>query len=142
MAEIIYQLKQYAGAPHQSHIMWLAENDMDKFNEHLVLVGQKPGKDDWLKEMYEAGVARYCLLYHDGLPVARGAVEPLTDEVWEAADMRTAKVYHGKGFAKEMLRFLSQYIIEHGKIASCRTEEDNVAMQKVIKSVGYKEMAQ
>ena len=142
MAEIIYQLKQHAGATHQSHIMWLAEDDMDKFNEHLVLVGQKPGKDDWLKEMYQAGTARYCLLYHDGIPVARGAVEPLTDEVWEAADMRTAKAHHGKGFAKEILRFLSQYIIEHGKIASCRTEEDNVAMQKVIKSIGYKEMAQ
>ena len=113
---------------------------MDMFNEHLILVGQQPGKDKWLREIYQAGIARYCLLYHDGLPVARGAVEPLNDNVWEAADMRIAKVYRGKGFAKEMLRFLSQYIIEHGKIASCRTEEDNEAMQAVIKSIGYKEM--
>ena len=142
MTEIIYQLKQYTDTPHQSNIEWLAENEMEKFNEHLTLVGQKPGKDDWLKEIYQTGIARYCLLYHDGLPVARGAVEPLNDDVWEAADMRTAIAYRGKGLAKEMLRFLSQYIIEHGKIASCRTEEDNVAMQKVIKSIGYKEMEQ
>ena len=71
MAEIIYQLKHYTDTSHQSDIVWLAENEMDKFNEHLTLVGQKPGKDDWLKEMYQAGIARYCLLYHDGLPVAR-----------------------------------------------------------------------
>jgi predicted GNAT family acetyltransferase len=140
MAEIIYQLRQYTGAPHRSSIVWLGENEMDMFNEHLVLVGQQPGKDEWLKEIYQAGIARYCLLYHDGLPVARGAVEPLNDDVWEAADMRIAKAYRGRGFTKEMLRFLSQYIIEHGKIASCRTEEDNEAMQAVIKSIGYKEM--
>ena len=139
MAEIIYHLKQYTAAPHQSNIVWLGENDMDKFNQHLVLVGQQPGRDDWLKEMHDTGIARYCLLYHDGLPVARGAVEPLNADVWEAADMRTAKAYHGRGFAKEMLRFLSQYIIQHGKIASCRTEADNDAMQAVIKSIGYRE---
>jgi len=140
MAEIIYQLKQYTDAPHQSNIVWLAENDIDKLNEHLILAEQKPSKDDdWFKEMYQAGVARYCLLYHDGLPVARGAVEPLSEQVWEAADIRTAKAYRSKGFAKEILRFLSQYIIEHGKIASCRTEEDNEAMHNVIKSIGYKE---
>ena len=81
MAEIIYQLRQYTGAPHRSSIVWLGENEMGKFNEHLVLVGQQPGKDEWLKEIYQAGIARYCLLYHDGLPVARGAVEPLNDDV-------------------------------------------------------------
>ena len=140
MAEIIYQLKQYVDVPHHSNIVWLSENEMNKFNEHLVLVGQKPGNDDWLKVIYKAGIARYCLLYHDGLPVARGAIEPLNDDVWEAADMRTAKAYRGRGFAKEMLRFLSQYIIEHGKIASCRTEDDNKSMQAVIKSIGYEEM--
>jgi len=72
----------------------------------------------------------------------RGAVEPHNNDVWETADMRTAIAYRGKGFGTKMLRFLSKYIIEHGKIASCRTEEDNEAMQKVIKSIGYKEMAQ
>ena len=142
MAEIIYQLTEYTDMPHQARIEWLTEADMTKMNEHLVLAGQKQRNDNWLREIYQKGIARYCLLYHDGFPIARGAVEPYSEEAWEAADIRTAKAYRSNGFAKEILRFLSRYIIEYGKIATCRTEEDNTAMQKVIKSLEYKEIEQ
>ena len=142
MAEILYKLKNYSDFPCKSNVTWLTENDMAKLNEHLILAGQKPGKDDYLREMQDKGIARYCLLYHHGIPVARGAVEPYSNEMWEAADIRTVRAFRNKGFAKEILRFLSRYIIEHGKIATCRTEEDNFAMQNVIKSIGYGEMEQ
>ena len=138
--EILYQLSNYTGIASNSCIEWLTENDYVKFNEHLLLSGQKPGTDEDFRNMYRDGTARYCLLYSDNLPVARGAVEPYSEQAWEAADIRTAKDYRCKGFAKEILRFLSQYIIEHGKLATCRTEKDNIAMQKVIKSIGYKEL--
>jgi len=140
MAEILYQLTHYSASLCRSYIEWLGENDMGKFNEHLVLAGQKPGNMDSLKNMYKDGITRYCLLYHDGIPVARGAVEPISEYMWEAADIRTAKEFRGRGFATEILRFLSYYIIAHGKIATCRTEEDNTAMEKVIKSVGFTRM--
>lgn len=142
MAEIIYQLTKYTDSPYQSDIVWLTEDDMEKLNKHLVFAGQKPGSEDWLKKMYQANTARYCLLYYNGLPVARGAVEPYCEHAWEAADIRTVKEYRGRGFAKEILRFLSQYIIDHGKIATCRTEEENYAMQKVIKAINYKELGE
>ena len=137
-SEILYQLTGYTKSAGNSHIEWLTENDVVKFNEHLLLAGQKPITNELFRDMYRKGTARYCLLYNDNLPVARGAVEPLSEQTWEAADIRTAKDYRNKGFAKEILRFLSQYIIEHGKMATCRTEKDNIAMQRAIKSVGYK----
>jgi len=140
MAEIIYHLTQYAAAPPQSNIVWLTAHDVVKFNEHLLLVGQTPSKESQFNTMVQVGGVRYCLLYHDGLAVARGAVEPLDNNVWEAADIRTAKAYRNRGFATEILRFLSQHIIEHGKIASCRTEEDNEAMRAIIEAIGYQQI--
>ena len=119
-------------------VEWLTESDYEKFNAHLLLVGQGTISQEKFHDFYK--FARYCLLYHEGLPVARGAIEPYSENAWEAADIRTAKEYRCKGYAKEIMRFLSQYIIDHGKTATCRTEEDNVAMQKVIKSIGYTEV--
>lgn len=140
MAEIIYQLAHTVDALHHSNIEWLTEHDSAKFNEHLLLAGQSPVSDAFFKRIYQTGAARYCLLYNDDLPITRGAVEPYTDHMWEAADIRTIQQYQGRGYAKEMLRFLSNYILESGKIATCRTEDDNLAMQKVICSVGYTEL--
>ena len=140
MAEILYKLTNYSDLPCKSNVIWLTGNDMARLNEHLILAGQKPRNDDFIREMRDKGIARYCMLYHHGIPVARGAVEPYSNEIWEAADIRTVGAFRNKGFAKEILRFLSRYIIEHGKIATCPTEEDNFAMQNVIKSIGYEEM--
>jgi len=139
MEEILFELTDYTDTPHQSHIEWLTEHDTKKFNEHLILAGQEPMHDGWLREIYQQDLIRYCLLYHNGLPVARGAVEPYSKQAWEAADIRTAKTYRGKGFAKEILRFLSSYILEQDKTATWRTEEDNKIMQTIILSIGYKE---
>jgi len=137
MAEIVYQLSEYTAVPCRARIEWLGENDSALLNEHLLLAGQQPMKDRHFRKTYRKGIACYCLLWHDGLPVARGAVEPYSEQAWEAADIRTAVDYRGRGFATEILRFLTQYIITHGKIATCRTEEDNYAMQKAIAAVGY-----
>ena len=146
ISEILYQLTDFtdlnnSAGSDNTRIEWLTENDSAKFNEHLVLAGQNPGDDKWFRGMYRNGTARYCLLYYNELPVARGAIEPYSEQSWEAADIRTAKDYRCKGFAKEILRFLSQSIIvEHGRIATCRTEKHNIAMQKVMNYIGYKEL--
>jgi len=137
MAEILYKLEQSPAQPCSACIQWLNANDYKEFNRHLRLAGQKTHGRRIFKGYYDKGIARYCLLYCDGLPVARGAIEPYSEQAWEAADIRTAREYRNRGFAKEMLLFLSRYILEHGKTATCRTEEHNTAMQKVILSIGY-----
>ena len=140
MAEMMFRLIHGTCELHQPmkhDIEWLSENDSEKLNAHLVLAGQKPMEDERYRALYRNGVARYCLLYNNGVPVARGAVEPYSEDAWEAADIRTAREYRRRGFAKEILRFLSREILAHKKIATCRTEEDNLPMQKVLQFVGY-----
>ena len=137
MAEIMHYLLTYEDVPCSSNVVWLAEDDAGKLNEHLALCDQKPMDEARYRQLYWDGVARYCLLYVDGLPVARGAVEPYSETAWEAADIRVAVEYRCRGLAKEILRFLSPYIISHGVAATCRTEEHNIAMQKAMRAVGY-----
>ncbi|MCL2532208.1 MAG: GNAT family N-acetyltransferase [Oscillospiraceae bacterium] len=137
MAEVVYCLNAYVGEPCKSQVKWLGENDVAQLNAHLHLCEQSPMDESQFRALYQQNIARYCLLYIDGVPVARGAVERYSENTWEAADIRVARKYRGKGLAKEMLRFLSQHIIAYGKIATCRTQEDNVAMQKIIHAVGY-----
>ena len=137
MAEIMHYLLTYEDIPCSSDIVWLTEHDCDKLNEHLVLCGQKPMKKRRYRKIYREGLARYCLLYIDGVPAARGAIEPYSERCWEAADIRVAREYRCRGLAKEILRFLSPMIIAEGKIATCRTEEHNIAMQKAMRAVGY-----
>ncbi len=141
MAEIIYTLMHHAGAASTSRIEWLSEHDCDKFNAHLQLAGQKPIDEARYEAMYQKGIARYCLLYLDGLPVARGAIEPYSKRMWEAADIRVAPAYRGRGLATDILRFLSLAITKSGKTATCRTEEDNTAMRRAMARVGYQELA-
>ena len=142
MAAIFYQTTHCADLPCRSRIEWLGEDDCAKLNEQLALAGQKPLKEKLFREMYRKDLARYCLLYHEGVPVTRGAVEPYSPQAWEAGDIRTVPDWRGKGFAKEMLQFLTQYIISHGKTATCHTEDDNLAMQAVIEFTGYQELKQ
>ncbi len=135
--EVMYLLREYHGVPCMNRIEWLTANDMVKMNKHLVLCGQKPRKGDWLHEIYKNGTARYCLLYIDDIPVARGSVEPYSDAMWEAADIRVAREFRNRGLAKEILRFLCVDILSHGKIVSCRTERDNIAMRNALETIGF-----
>ena len=137
MAEIMHYMLVYEDIPCSSNVVWLTEHDVDKLNEHLLVCGQKPMKKRRYRKLYRDGLARYCLLYVDGVPAARGAAEPYSATAWEAGDIRVAQEYRGRGLAKEILRFLSPYIISHGVVATCRTEEHNIAMQKAMRAVGY-----
>lgn len=51
--------------------------------------------------------------------------------------MRVAKDYRNKGFACEISRFVTNYILRQGKTATIRTEEDNYQMQRVIMKLGF-----
>jgi len=136
-SEVMYLLREYHGISCMSHIEWLEANDTMKINEHLALCGQNQVDSDWLRRIYKEGTARYCLLYVDNMPVARGAVEPYSDTMWEVADIRVAREFRNRGLAKEILRFLCTYILSHGKIVSCRTERDNYAMRSVLETIGF-----
>ena len=136
-SEVLYLLRELPENSSSPRCVWLTENDGEIFNRHLCLCGKAPREDDFLRNIYKSGSARYCLLFENGLPVARGAVEPYSDGMWEAADFYTAREYRGRGLAKEILRHVAAEIIRRGKIVSCRTERGNTAMIKIMEHMGF-----
>lgn len=140
--ETIYTLRNsdslYIGDT--TNIRWLGLQDHDIYNCHLVLCGQKTilTAEEWKHLIIDEGT-EYCCLFIDGKPIARTGVERYSDIAWEAADVRVVNEYRGNGYAKQIVSFVTRFILDEGKIATCRTTEDNIAMQKVILSLGYKE---
>jgi len=117
----------------QFQIKWLGENDVDEFNRHQKLCGKNTIEDDFLCDEN----ARYCLLYADGIPAARGAIEKLSEDVWEVSDIYTAKAYRGNGFCTEVVNFICGEISANGKIITCRTRDDNESMKRVLEKTGF-----
>lgn len=139
MAEIIYQYHGEATKADFSDIRWLNENELSVFNRHLECCGQKPISDELWAKIYTEGTV-YCLLWCDGLPVARACVEPYSSDKWEVSDVRVAKEYRNRGFAYRVSLFVRNHILKQNKIPTIRTEQDNVAMQRVIQKLGFEPM--
>ena len=90
----------------------------------------------FFEKMYEDGCI-YCALFVNELIVASAAVEKYSNHKWETADVRVLKSERNKGYAKQICYFITKFILESGYTATCRTEEDNIAMQKVIHALGF-----
>ncbi len=114
------------------------------FNKHLKLCKPKSkrlffkgvSQSDW--EKWNKDGTEYYLLFVDGKPVSRCAIEKYSNDKWEAADVRTAPEYINKGYSKEVVAYVTRKILEQGKTATCRTLAGNSAMLKVIDTLGYK----
>ena len=137
MSEIIYK---YTSAPRPTPapyaIRWLTADDHAVYNAHLALCGQRSVSEDLWREIYADGT-RYCGLFEGGVMTSRACIEPLSADVWEIADVRTARDFRGRGQACAVCEFVLCEILSAGKIPSIRTEEDNLAMQRVIEKLGF-----
>ncbi len=69
--------------------------------------------------------------------VGRACAEKYSQNAWEVADVRIAKSYRNQGYAYRLCHFVLSYILSQAKTATIRTEEDNFAMQRVIKKLGF-----
>ena len=136
MAEIVYQFVEGKVENNTQSIRWILRGELDLFNAHLSLCSQSLlGKREW-EEIYDEGTI-YCILFENGIPVARACVEKYSNEAWEVADVRVAKSHRNKGFAYEVSSYVLKYILDNKKNATIRTEEDNIPMQRVISKLGF-----
>jgi len=69
--------------------------------------------------------------------VARACAEKYSEDFWEIADVRTVKEFRNHEYAYQLCLFVLTYILSQNKTATIRTEEDNDAMQKVIRKLGF-----
>ncbi len=130
--------------PQTHEIRCIGINEINVFNKHLRLCQPKNkrlffrgvSQADWKKWLDEG--TEYYLLFVDGKPVSRCAIERYSSDAWEAADVKTTAEYRNKGYSKEIVFYVTKKILEQGKTATCRTLAGNSAMLKVIDALGYK----
>ena len=122
-------------------IRWLKmPEDYEIFCEHLR--ERYPDRVYSIEDIlnWEKEGATYCGLLKNGIMIACAAVEKYHEDKWETGCVRVWKAERGNGYAKQICYFVTKFILEHDKIATCRTEEDNISMQKVINSLGFQKV--
>ena len=82
---------------------------------------------------------QYCAVIEHGQIRALAAVWRYSDTTWEVASVYTQPGVRGKGYAKAVVSFVTAYILEMDKRATCNTSRDNRAMQRVAESVGFRQ---
>ena len=136
MAEIIYGYHEKTVRETSSRVRWISDNELSLLNEHLSLCSQRLlDQEIWDSICSEGSI--YCLLFENGVPVARACVEKYSEDTWEVADVRVVRNFRNRGYAYDVCSFVLQYILNNGKNATIRTEEDNSAMKRVIEKLGF-----
>ena len=79
----------------------------------------------------------YCAVFVGERIVATAAVEKYCKDKWETGSVRVLHSERNKGYAKQICYFVTKFILDSGYIATCRTEEDNMPMQRVIHALGF-----
>ena len=145
--EIVYQidniekLKKFY-PEEKAGIKWIKLPD-DLYAMHLFSLDRKPDvifneKEslDFFQKCHENGEI-YCAIFVDERIAATAAVEKYSKDKWETGSVRVLRSERNKGYAKQICYFVTKFILDRGYIATCRTEEDNIAMQKVIHALGF-----
>lgn len=73
----------------------------------------------------------------NGRIVSSAAAWKFSDEAWDVAAVGTLEGFHGRGLAKEVVSFVTAYILENDRIAVTATGDDSVAMAATAKRVGF-----
>ncbi len=81
---------------------------------------------------------RYCAIVEGGRIVSLGAVWKYSRDRWEVAAIRTAPEFRGRGYAKRIVSFVTEHILASGRVPTCTVSAENVAMIRVVESVGFR----
>ena len=73
----------------------------------------------------------------DGVLVARAARWVYSEDAWELAGVFTIPTRRCSGLSRSVSTFVTAAILTAGKLATCHTAPANVAMRRVVTSLGY-----
>lgn len=118
------------------NVRWLDwEADFALSQEFWQAAGSPLAYVDWLAAR-EASYT-YCAIVQADKAVALAAVWRYSERAWEVAAVRTREGYRRRGLGKAVVSFVTQHILDQGRLATCATREDNVAMRKTMEAVGF-----
>ena len=79
----------------------------------------------------------YCVVVEDGQIASIAAEYRCADDAWMVAAVSTAPAFQQRGYAKAVVSFVTQGILDAGRIAFCQTRQDNIPMMRTAESVGF-----
>jgi RimJ/RimL family protein N-acetyltransferase len=121
------------------NVRWLAKDtDYELARHYWNVWGQTLSFSTWEKA-HEYGY-QYAAIMGDERIISSAGVWRFSEECWETAAVSTLESYRGKGYSKSVFSFITSYILKSGRVATCSTSDDNVAMIATAKSVGYQEV--
>jgi ribosomal protein S18 acetylase RimI-like enzyme len=88
--------------------------------------------DEWHTEGYQ-----YCAIVENGEIVSVAAALRRSESAWEVAAVWTHPDFRGRGYAKAVCSFVTAYILDTGRVATCGTRENNAPMIGVVKALGF-----
>lgn len=92
-------------------------------------------EEEW--SSFERDGYTYCATAEGKMILAIAAVWRCSDSAWEVAAVSTREGFRQRGLAKSVVSFATRHILEAGKLATCTTGEENLAMRKTVEAVGY-----
>ncbi len=82
---------------------------------------------------------RYCGVVERTTLIACAAVWRYSETAWEVAAVSTRPEYRRRGYGQAVVAFVTGYILQQGRVATCHMAADNVAMQRTAERVGFVE---
>src|ERR671922_2897195 len=79
----------------------------------------------------------YCAVIEGNQIQSMAAVWKYSDTAWEVAAVGTRPAMRRRGYAKAVVSFVTAYILDAGRLATCSTASDNIAMQRTAESIGF-----
>lgn len=118
-------------------VRWLdREADLHLLGELWLKHGVSMTEKDW-QGVFDQGF-RYCGIVENGVVVAVAAVWTYSPTAWELAAVQTVEARRGRGYSKAVCSFVTAYILNNGRLATCSTRADNVAMLRVAAALGFR----
>jgi len=80
----------------------------------------------------------YCAVIQKDQIVSMGAEFRFSNNAWMLAAVSTAAPYRRQGYARRVATFVTAHILDSGRVATCETNDDNVAMLRTAESIGFR----
>ena len=120
-----------------SSVRWLDRDaDFELAREFWLALQQELTYPEWV-EAHVLGYT-YAAIVEEGKVISCAAVWRYSEQAWEVAAVVTRDGYRRRGYAKQVVAFVTAYILRNGRLATCTTHDDNTAMIATAKSVGFK----
>ncbi|MHB1355676.1 MAG: GNAT family N-acetyltransferase [Anaerolineae bacterium] len=96
---------------------------------------------EFLTEARNAGYT-YTAIIETGEIIALAAVWRYSEESWELAAVSVDVDHRQRGYGGAICSFVTAYILDADKLATCNTRVDNTPMRQTAESIGFYEVSE